>query len=107
MRRTFATLAFAAYAAAAPAVAEEASRAAPAPEADARPAVCAAYQVHARYLAERYGETPMFTGMVEEGLVLQLFINRATGSWTALLVRTDGVSCVTSAGANGRQDVGL
>ena len=107
MRRMFAPLAFAVSAAAAPALAEEASRAAPSPEAEARPAVCAAYQVHAKFLAERYGEMPMFTGMVEDGIVLQLFINRATGSWTALLVRTDGVSCVTSAGENGRQDVGL
>jgi hypothetical protein len=105
MRRTIATFAFAAIAAAVPAFAEEASR--PTPEADARPTVCAAYQVHAKYLADRFGEMPMFTGMVDGGIVLQLFINRATGSWTALLVRTDGVSCVTSAGDNGRQDVGL
>ena len=105
MRRIFATLAVAACAAAAPAHAEDVSR--PAPEADARPAVCAAYQVHARYLAERYGEMPMFTGSVDDTVLLQVFVNRATGSWTALLVRTDGVSCVTSAGDNGRQDVGL
>lgn len=105
MRRRFATFAFAAGFAAAPALAEEISR--PAPEAEARPSVCAAYQVHAKFLADRFGETPMFTGMVEDGIVLQLFVNRATGSWTALLVRTDGVSCVTSAGENGRQDVGL
>jgi hypothetical protein len=105
MRRLVVPFAFATSFAAAPALAEEASR--PAPDADARPAVCAAYQVHAKYLADRFGEMPMFTGMVEQGIVLQLFINRATGSWTALLVRTDGVSCVTSAGENGRQDVGL
>jgi hypothetical protein len=104
MRRQIATFAFAGFAAA-PAFAEEAPR--PTPEADARPAVCAAYQVHAKYLADRFGEMPMFTGMIEEGIALQLFINRATGSWTVLLVRTDGVSCVTSAGDNGRQDVGL
>jgi len=100
------TLAMLALAAGAPAFAEEASRPAQ-PEADARPAVCAAYQVHARYLAERYGEMPMFTGSVDDTLVLRVFVNRATGSWTALLVRTDGISCVTSAGNNGRQDVGL
>ena len=104
MRRMLATLALAASIA--PAHAEEALRPA-APEADTRPAVCAAYQVHARYLAERYGEMPTFTGSVDEKIVLQVFVNRATGSWTALLVRTDGVSCVTSAGENGRQDVGL
>lgn len=106
MRRTLAMLAFAASAAAAPAWAEEVSRPA-APEGDERPAVCATYRVHARYLAERYGEMPMFTGSVDDTVLLQVFVNRTTGSWTALLVRADGVSCVTSAGENGRHDVGL
>jgi hypothetical protein len=105
MRCTPTMLAFAASIAAGPAWAEQASR--PAPEEDTRPPVCAAYQVHARYLAERYGEMPTFTGSVDDKIVMQVFVNRATGSWTALLVRTDGVSCVTSAGENGRQDVGL
>jgi hypothetical protein len=105
MRCTPTTLAFAVSFAAVPALAEEASR--PAPEADARPPICASYEVHERFLAERYGETPTFTGSVDERIVLRLFVNHATGSWTALMVRTDGVSCVTSAGENGRQDRGL
>lgn len=71
------------------------------------PAICAPHEVHARYLADKYGEVPLFSGVAADGIALQLFVNRATGSWTALLVRGDGISCVTTAGENGRQDVGL
>ena len=106
MRRTLSTLAFAASIVAAPALAEQASRET-APDADPRPPVCGSYQMHARYLADRFGETPSFTGTVDENIVLRIFVNRATGSWTALLIRSDGLSCVTSAGENGRNDVGL
>lgn len=74
---------------------------------DESPAICASHEVHARYLAEKFGEVPLFSGVAGDGIALQIFVNRATGSWTALLVRGDGVSCVTSAGENGRQDVGL
>lgn len=110
MRRTLVTLAaasaVAAATAAAPASAEQTSRDA-APDPDLRPPVCASYQVHARYLADRFGETPMFTGSVDDTIILRVFVNPSTGSWTALIVRTDGTSCVTSAGENGRHEVGL
>lgn len=91
----------AAFGAALPAQAEQKA------DADDGPALCAPHEVHARYLADKYGEVPLFSGVAADGIALQLFVNRATGSWTALLVRGDGVSCVTSAGENGRQDVGL
>lgn len=110
MPKTLALLA-AAVVAAAPARAEivldGSARTAPAPERDPRPALCATYEIHARYLASRYGESPLFTGQAGAGITLQIFLNRATGSWTALLVRADGFSCVTGMGENGRQDAGL
>ena len=100
--RTLRSLLFlAALGAAAPAQAENA--AAP----DSGPAICARYELHTRYLAERFGEFPLFSGAAADGIALQVFVNRNTGSWTALLVRGDGVSCITSAGENGRQEVGL
>jgi hypothetical protein len=71
------------------------------------PAICARYEFHTRYLADKFGEFPLFSGAAADGIALQVFINRNTGSWTALLVRGDGVSCITSAGENGRQEVGL
>jgi hypothetical protein len=80
---------------------------APKVEPDPRPERCAAYEVHARYLATHWGESPFFTGASDDGIALQLFVNRATGSWTALVVRRDGFSCVTGMGEKGRPEVGL
>ena len=74
---------------------------------DAGPAICARYELHARYLADRFGEFPMFSGVAGKGITLQLFVNRNTGHWTTLLVSAGGVSCITSSGENGRQEVGL
>ncbi|HEY7609780.1 MAG TPA: hypothetical protein VIF14_11160 [Alphaproteobacteria bacterium] len=74
---------------------------------DTGPAICARYELHTRYLADKFGEFPLFSGAAGDGIALQLFINRSTGSWTALLVRGDGFSCITSAGESGRQEVGL
>ena len=103
MCRTLASIVFA-VALAGPAWGEEATGRT---EADPRPPVCAAYQTHARYLAERYGESPMFTGAVDDTVLLQVFVNRTTGTWTTLLVRTDGTSCVSGAGENGRPEAGI
>lgn len=116
MPKRFALLAAAALCAARPAAAEgllagpdadapaaEAAR----PPSDPRPERCAAYEVHARYLAKHWGESPFFTGAAGEGIALQLFVNRTTGSWTALFVRGDGLSCVTGMGEKGRAEMGL
>jgi len=114
MSKPLALLAAAAFCIAIPARADimvDGSETAPtapsAPQQQLRPTICASYEAHARYLATRYGESPLFSGLAGDGITLQVFVNRATGSWTALLVRADGLSCVTSMGENGRQDVGL
>ena len=101
MRTLLPLFAAAALAAAFPAQAEQKA------DGSKGPAICARHELHARYLADKFGEFPLFSGVSADGIALQLFVNRSTGSWTALLVRNDGVSCVTSAGENGRQDVGL
>lgn len=103
MCRMLASIVFAA-ALAGPAWGEEATGRT---ETDPRPPVCATYQTHVRYLAERYGESPMFTGSVDEKVLIQVFVNRTTGTWTTLLVRADGMSCVTNAGENGRPEAGI
>lgn len=77
------------------------------PKQDPRPERCTRYEIHSRYLANHWGESPFFTGSAGKGITLQLFVNRTTGSWTALLVRADGLSCVTGMGEKGRPDVGL
>ncbi len=89
------------------AAASGASAETPAREAAGTPALCASYQAHAAYLAARYGEFPIFTGQVEDGVVMRLFANGRSGSWTMLVIRADGLACVQAAGESGERDAGI
>jgi len=71
------------------------------------PTLCSTYKEHAAYLAREFGEAPVFTGQLSRGLLFRVFANPKTGTWTALMIRTDGRSCVSAAGKNGVRDVGL
>jgi hypothetical protein len=79
----------------------------PAREAAAGPALCASYETHAAYLAGRYGEFPVFTGQMDDGLVFRVFANGRSGSWTMLLIRADGLACVQAAGEGGQREAGI
>jgi hypothetical protein len=72
------------------------AKAAPLPPASV--AICAGYVQHVRYLTKMLGEVPAFKGSIAKTISLHVFVNRSTGSWTALLVRSDGLSCVKSLG---------
>lgn len=67
---------------------------------------CAPYQDHAGALASEFGEHPVFTGQLDNGRVLRIFANTKSGSWTMLVVRTDGTSCLQSAGESGQREMG-
>lgn len=73
---------------------------------DDRLHICSTYVAHERYLSAEWGEFPVFTGSVDERLMFRLFVNAKTGSWTALLIRADGFSCVSAIGRDGQRDVG-
>jgi hypothetical protein len=60
--------------------------------------VCGDYAAQVRHLAKTFGELPAFRAVLGERIWLQVFANSSSGSWTALLVRTDGISCVRSIG---------
>jgi hypothetical protein len=63
---------------------------------------CGGFADMAAALSEKYGEAQHFIGMDSRQLVTVLFINPATGSWTALLVEASGRACMVAAGVNGR-----
>ena len=75
-------------------------------QAVASPAICSSFKSHRQFLASRYGEHPVFSGEAAPGIQMRLFANVATGSWTMLLVRSNGFSCVRGAGKRFRHDVG-
>ena len=79
----------------------------PSHDAAATPPLCAAYEAHAGYLARRYGEFPVFTGQIDDGLVVRVFANGRSGSWTLLVIRADGLACVQASGEGGRREAGI
>jgi len=67
------------------------------PAAAQAPAFCAERRAIAEKLDEGYGEKPVAVGLAEGGLVIEVFAS-GTGTFTILLTRPDGVSCVAAAG---------
>ncbi|MBO6782592.1 MAG: hypothetical protein JJ899_04860 [Alphaproteobacteria bacterium] len=49
-------------------------------------------------LASQYGEHPAAFGLADFGHVVELFIATNGGTWTVLVSRADGVSCLAAAG---------
>ena len=62
------------------------------------PPVCGATEALLATLAERYGERPAGLGVTTVGQLLQLLVRPDQRSWTVLLTRPDGVSCLLAAG---------
>ncbi len=62
------------------------------------PPICAPTAAMLGTLAERYGERPAGAGVTSSGALLQLLIRPDARSWTVLLTRPNGVSCLLAAG---------
>jgi len=65
------------------------------------PAVCAERQTIADALAGHYGETPAAVGLTADGLLMEVFAS-PSGSFTIVLTRPDGLSCVLLTGEGWR-----
>ena len=65
-------------------------------EGDAR---CTAHQQMVSLLSKKYSEAPMGIGTVNQDRVMQIFVS-AKGSWTIVVTKTDGLSCIVAAGQN-------
>jgi hypothetical protein len=49
-------------------------------------------------LGEKYQESRRAYGLASPTQMLELFANTESGTWTALITRPDGVSCIVAAG---------
>lgn len=72
----------------------------------ARPAVaqsntCAPKDYLVQQMALMYGESRVFAGLNGSGKMVEIWLNPATGSWTAVIVSPDGTACAVSAGQGG------
>lgn len=65
------------------------------------PPDCNTYEVAQESLSTQYGEYVVWEGLVSNNLVVvQLWVNPETGTWTHLVVSPDGIACVVSDGLN-------
>ena len=61
---------------------------------------CLPHEEAARRLQQYHGESAKGLGIGNRGAsVIELFTSE-TGSWTILVTRTDGLSCITASGEN-------
>ncbi len=58
-------------------------------------------QVHQR-LADKWGERRMSAGLQNQSRVFEVWVNEETGTWTILLSRANGTSCIMASGTNYR-----
>ena len=56
-------------------------------------------------LAEKFGETLKSVGLHANDAVIEVYSSERTGTWTILVTRTDGMSCLLAAGQGWQQDV--
>ena len=58
---------------------------------------CANRDDMVKVLAKRYGEAPRAIGVANPSAVIEVFTSKS-GTWTILLTKPDGASCIVSAG---------
>jgi len=60
---------------------------------------CAKQALMHQLLTEKYKETPVGVGTINQDRLMQLFVS-ANGTWTMLMTKTDGESCIIASGEN-------
>jgi hypothetical protein len=66
---------------------------------------CAQRDKVIKKLEEKFGETLRSLGMHEDKAVIEIYSSEKTGTWTILVTRPDGTSCLLAAGQRWEQDV--
>jgi hypothetical protein len=49
-------------------------------------------------LAARYSETPTVVGLIDEKSIIEIFSQINGDTWTQVITRADGISCIIAAG---------
>jgi len=60
---------------------------------------CAKHNQMVGLLTKKFSEAPLATGTVNQDRYMQLFVS-ASGSWTIIITKADGESCILAAGEN-------
>jgi len=75
----------------------------PTAEAEGRQ-TCAKRDQVIRKLEERFGETLRSIGLHQTDGVVEIYSSETTGTWTILMTRPDGLSCLLASGQLWEQD---
>jgi len=62
------------------------------------PPSCPTYTELAQQLEQRYAEIPLSLGLSRGGEVVQVFSSADGATWTMVLTKPDGTSCIVAAG---------
>jgi hypothetical protein len=62
---------------------------------------CVPFQQAQDDLAGQFGEQVLFVGLDQRGGLMVVFLNAATETWTAMVVRADGMACPVASGEAG------
>lgn len=65
--------------------------------------VCAPREQIVQRLAEGYGETRQGYGLQNASVVIEIYANAETGTWTIIATRPDGAACAMAAGEAWRE----
>ena len=66
--------------------------------------LCEARSAAVKYLADKYGETPVGQGLTNpNSLLVELFASKNGETWTLLVSYPNGTSCVIAAGKDWRK----
>ena len=66
---------------------------------------CRPYEEFAGKLLQQFGEVPIGSGIAESGAPMTFFAS-PDGTWTALLTKPDGESCLAAAGRDWKEGAG-
>ncbi|MEY1554518.1 hypothetical protein AB3Y40_02695 [Yoonia sp. R2331] len=61
---------------------------------------CGPHGAVTTHLAENYNESRTMMGLAANQMVIEVFVNAETGSWTIIATRPDGVTCLVASGSN-------
>ena len=75
----------------------------PSAKAEGRQA-CAERTMVVKRLEERYGETLRSMGLQQSTGLVEIYSSETTGTWTILMTRPDGTTCLLAAGQLWEQD---
>ncbi len=75
----------------------------PSAEAEGRQ-TCAARDMVVQKLHDRFGEELKSLGLHQNDGIVEVYSSDATGTWTILMTRPDGMSCLIAAGQLWEQD---